>query len=151
MSGEARSLTELAQSIFPGQEQEDALQAVSVLLAVAPFARSRDGSVLFPARMHMLFRGLKGIYACTNPECGHSHSDGALHLGEIYLSDGKWVCPVCGSTVYELYNDRAAAPCFSRDMYEGGYGSQTGNLSVASAGARQRGCHPGNSSVYSAG
>lgn len=110
--GEARSLTELAQSIFPGQEQEDALQAVSVLLAVAPFARSRDGSVLFPARMHMLFRGLKGIYACTNPECGHSHSDGALHLGEIYLSDGKWVCPVCGSTVYELYNDRRCGALF---------------------------------------
>lgn len=112
--GEARSLYELAQHVFPGREQEEALQAVSVLLAIAPLARSRDGRILFPARMHMLFRGLKGVYACTNPDCPHGHAADGLRLGEVYLTDGQWTCPVCGSAVYELCNDRRCGALFFR-------------------------------------
>ncbi len=112
--GTAVSLQELAESIFPDQDPEDALQAVGVMLAVAPLAKSRNGSVLFPARMHMLFRGIKGVYACTNPECSHSHTANGLTLGEIYFSDGNLTCRECGSTVYELYNDRRCGSLFFR-------------------------------------
>lgn len=110
--GEAKSLNELAGHIFPDAAQEEAMQAVSVLLALAPLARSSDGRVLFPTRMHMLFRGLKGVYACANPDCPHGHTAGTLRLGEIYLSDGQWTCPACGSAVYELYNDRRCGALF---------------------------------------
>lgn len=104
--GNAVSLQELSSGIFPGLSPENALKAVSVLLAIAPLARNAKGSVLFPARMHMLFKGISGVYACTNPDCSHSHSEGGLSLGEVYLSDGNLICPHCGSVVYELYNDR---------------------------------------------
>lgn len=110
--GNAVSLNELAKEIFPDKTTEKALRAVSVLLAIAPLARSRKGALLFPARMHMLFKGIKAVYACANPECTHSHSDGSLTLGEVFLSDGKMTCPHCGSVVYELYNDRRCGSLF---------------------------------------
>ncbi len=110
--GSAVSLHELASTIFHDKSEEDALQAISILLAIAPLAKNEKGAVLFPARMHMLFKGIKGIYACTNPECSHSHTDGSLTLGEIFLSDGNLVCPHCDSVVYELYNDRRCGALF---------------------------------------
>lgn len=110
--GNAVSLGELSSGIFPELSQEQALKAVSVLLAIAPLAKSSKGSVLFPARMHMLFKGIYGVYACSNMECSCSHSEDGLTLGEIYLSDGNLNCPHCGSMVYELYNDRRCGALF---------------------------------------
>ncbi len=110
--GTAVSLQELAESIFPESSGDDSIHAVSVMLAIATLARNEDGSVLFPARMHMLFRGIKGVYACTNPECPHAHTENGLTLGEIYFSDGRITCKECGSTVYELYNDRRCGSIF---------------------------------------
>lgn len=110
--GNAVSLEELSVSIFPELNPEDALKAVSVLLAIAPLAKNTKGSVLLPARMHMLFKGISGVYACTNANCSCSHSEGGLTLGEIYLSDGNLICSHCGSAVYELYNDRRCGALF---------------------------------------
>lgn len=110
--GTAVSLQELSSAIFPEATQEVALYAVSILLAIAPLAKNKKGSVLFPARMHMLFRGIKGVYACANESCPHSHSDGTMTLGEIFLSDGQLICPYCNSVVYELYNDRRCGALF---------------------------------------
>ena len=112
--GTAISLQELADSIFPNIAEETAMHAVDVMLALAPLARNQEGNVLFPARMHMLFRGIKGVYACTNPECPHSHSENGLTLGEIYLSDGRLTCTKCDSSVYELYTDRRCGSLFLR-------------------------------------
>lgn len=112
--GSAVSLQELAESIFPDSDLNDALHAVSVMLAIAPLARNSKGSVLFPARMHMLFRGIKGVYACTNPNCSSSHSHNGLTLGEVYFADGNLICKECGSTIYELYNDRRCGSIFFR-------------------------------------
>ena len=112
--GTAISLQELAESIFPNQEIERSLHAVSILLAIAPLARSINGVVLFPARMHMLFRGIKGVFACTNPDCFCSHTENGLTLGEIYFYDDGFTCKECGSTVYELYNDRRCGSIFFR-------------------------------------
>lgn len=110
--GNALSLRELVTAIFPDTREESALNAISILLAIAPMAKNAKGTVLFPARMHMLFRGIKGIYACTNEACGYSHSDGKLILGEVFLSEDRLVCPHCGSVVYELYNDRRCGALF---------------------------------------
>ena len=110
--GNAVSINELSQVIFPNEDTESAIKAVSVLLAIAPLAKNSRGAVLFPARMHMLFRGVNGIYACTNPHCQHSHTDGKMTLGEVFLSDGQLTCPICNSVVYELYNDRRCGALF---------------------------------------
>lgn len=110
--GNAVSLEELAKQIFPDNSKEDALNAISVLLSIAPLAKNKNGSVLFPARMHMLFHGINGVYACTNPECPHSHTDDTLSLGEIFISDSNLTCPHCNSVVYELWNDRRCGALF---------------------------------------
>lgn len=110
--GNAVSLGELSAGIFPNLSQENALKAVGVLLAIAPLAKNTKGSILFPARMHMLFKGITGVYACANEDCPCSHSEGGLTLGEVYLSDGHLICPHCGSVVYELYNDRRCGALF---------------------------------------
>ena len=110
--GSAVSLRELAGYIFPEQTEEEALHGVGILLAIAPLARNSKDALLFPARMHMLFRGISGVYACSNEHCSHSHSDQTLSLGEIFLSDGQLVCPHCNSMIYELYNDRRCGALF---------------------------------------
>ena len=110
--GTAVSLYELAKEVFPTMNQEKGLKAVSVLLSIAPLARNDKGAVLFPARMHMLFRGINGIFACSNEHCVHNHSDETMTLGELFLSDGDLACPYCGSSVYELYNDRRCGALF---------------------------------------
>ena len=100
--GQAVSLSELAAKIFPAifaTDKNRAIRYVSVLLAIAPFARATNGTVLFPARMHMLFRGLHGIYACSNPDCPHGTQAGGIRLGEVFLKDSYLVCPTCGSTL----------------------------------------------------
>ena len=125
--GTAVSLQELAQSIFSGIAEEDALTAISVLLSILPLARNKKGTVLFPARMHMLFKGIKGVYACANADCPHSHTDGLLTLGDIFLTDQNLVCPHCGSAVYELYNDRRCGALFYKGYILEGDTSQDGS------------------------
>lgn len=110
--GKAVSLKELAEEIFNGVDTETSLYAVGVMLAITPFAKNKKDISLFPARMHMLFRGIKGVYACTNLECPHSHTDGELTLGELFLNDSNLICPHCNSVVYELYNDRRCGALF---------------------------------------
>lgn len=110
--GNAVSLDELAAEAFPDVGEEEALNYVSILLAIALLAKNEKGAVLFPARMHMLFKGIKGVYACANENCPHSHTDGALTLGEIFWADGHLTCPHCNSVVYELYNDRRCGALF---------------------------------------
>lgn len=110
--GAAKSLCDLAKEIFPHADEARAAHAISVLLSIAPLARSTEGAVLFPARMHMLFRGLKGVYACANPNCSHAHSEEGLTLGQVFLSDDHFYCRHCSSVVYELYNDRRCGALF---------------------------------------
>lgn len=110
--GNAVSFKELATSVFENEKENDAIKAISVLLAIASLAKNENGSVLFPARMHMLFKGIDGVYACANSKCSKSYSVGGLTLGEIYLSDGNLLCRHCGSVVYELYNDRRCGALF---------------------------------------
>lgn len=110
--GSAVSLKELAKGIFPAVTEDVALNGVSTLLAIAPLAKNSKGSALFPARMHMLFRGIKGVYACTNADCPHAHSDDMMTLGEVFFTDGQLVCPHCNCVVYELYNDRRCGALF---------------------------------------
>ena len=111
-NGQALSIGDLRKKIFPNIDEEEGILAIYLLLSIATLAKNRDGAVLFPVRMHMLFRGLKGVYACTNPNCPHSHTYENLTIGEIFLSDDKFLCPYCKSLVYELYVDRHCGALF---------------------------------------
>ena len=108
--GNAVALDELARLIFPGKA--DAVQALDAMLTIAPLAHDKDGNVLFPARMHMLFRGFSGVYACLNPNCPEAHEGNGLRIGDVFLNDRHLSCPHCGSRVYELYTDRRCGALF---------------------------------------
>lgn len=62
--GTATSLHDLAAEIFPHEAHEAALNAVSIMLSIAPLARNSKGMVLFPARMHMF--SSRYILHCLN-------------------------------------------------------------------------------------
>lgn len=109
--GHATSFKELAKITFPNTTEEIAEKATSALLAIAPLAKSSSGNVLYPARLHMMFRGLQGLFACSNPNCTCSNHDGSLALGHIYLNKPGTRCK-CGGMIYELLNERSCGALF---------------------------------------
>lgn len=116
--GHAISFRELAKYAFPNTDSTIAEKATSVLLAIAPFAKNTDGNVLYPARLHMMFRGLQGLFACANPNCtqvNHDHS--ALGFGKIYLNKQNTRCK-CGGMIYELLNERACGALFMKGFID---------------------------------
>lgn len=116
--GHAVSFQTLVKLVFPKEESSVAEKATSVLLAIAPLARNADGKVLYPARLHMMFRGLQGIYACSNPSCIQKNHEGAdLGLGRIYLRKPGTRCK-CGGMIYELLNERSCGALFLRGFMD---------------------------------
>lgn len=66
-------------------------QALSRLLQLGTLARENDQDLpLLPVRIHLLFRGLEGIYGCVNTDCR-----------EVYLNE-KHTCDRCNAPVLEL-------------------------------------------------
>lgn len=119
--GNAMSFNQLALKAFPSDEAETAQKATSAFLAIAPLAKNANNQVLYPARLHMMFRGLQGIYACSNPMCKHKNHDGSLGLGRVYLNKPGTRCD-CGGMIYELLNERSCGALFLRgymDISEG--------------------------------
>lgn len=117
--GKATKLNELAQIAFPDDNPSDAICGTTVLLAIAPLAKNSDGNVLFPARLHLMFRGLRGLYTCSNPNCSCKQevSEGSLLAGKIYFSDAVDVCG-CGSKVFELLNHRSCGSLFIKGFID---------------------------------
>ena len=111
--GNATSFESLAKKVFPGVSTDIAQKATSSFLAIAPLAKNKDNQVLYPARLHMLFRGLQGIYSCSNPACSCKNHDGTMGLGRIYLNKPANRCK-CGSLIYELLNERSCGALFLR-------------------------------------
>lgn len=119
--GNAMSFNQLALKAFPNDEAEIAQKATSAFLAIAPLAKNANNQVLYPARLHMMFRGLQGIFACSNPMCKHKNHDGSLGLGKVYLNKPGTRCE-CGGMIYELLNERSCGALFLRgymDISEG--------------------------------
>jgi ATP-dependent helicase YprA (DUF1998 family)/rRNA maturation protein Nop10/transposase-like protein len=118
--GSATSIEEIALALFPGENLDQAVDSAYKALSIVSYAVSKTGESLFPLRVHMLFRGIRGIFACTNPDCPSSHSFDGVTLGEIFIKDDVYMCPECGSTVYELIKDRRCGALFLK-----GYVSET--------------------------
>lgn len=117
--GNAISYEELSEKAFPDEKRELAKKALEVLLSLAPLAKNKKNQVLFPARLHMMFRGLGGIYACSNPNCKNFNTDGDISIGKIYFGSKKETCECCGGKVYELVTDRRCGALFFKGyMYE---------------------------------
>ena len=115
--GNATSFETLAEKAFEGVDREVSQKATSALLAIAPLAKNQDDKVLYPARLHMMFRGLQGIFACSNPACSCRNHDGTIGLGRVYLRKPGIRCK-CGSMIYELYNERSCGALFLRGFMD---------------------------------
>ena len=101
-------------TLFPEADPATGASAVDALLELASLARPDfDTPPLLPARVHMLFRGLPGLWACTNPNCT---SVPALQrggpTGALY-AEPRRTCD-CGAQVYELHSCRSCGLSVAR-------------------------------------
>ena len=106
-AGKAVALSVLAERVFPGHPE--ARRALEALLTVGTLARRKpDDPGLVPTRVHGLFRGLHGLYACVNPCCGGRQSEPGVPalLGRLFTSP-RTTCDACGCRVFEIASCRS--------------------------------------------
>ncbi|UYY94838.1 DEAD/DEAH box helicase [Bacillus cereus] len=114
ISGNAKKFTEIAESIFPKVEREVAEKATSNLLMLANAAKEK-GRVLLPVRIHLFFKGVSGIYVCTNASCNVKRkNDEQSLLGKMYDSSKLKCSCDKGARVYELLTHRKCGSSFIR-------------------------------------
>lgn len=104
---QAVALDDLAPRVFPGHP--DARRALEALLTVSTLARTKaDEPGLVPTRVHGLFRGLQGLYACVNPCCKGRQSEPGENaiLGKLFTTP-RAVCDACGCRVFEIASCRS--------------------------------------------
>ncbi|MDN4607167.1 DEAD/DEAH box helicase [Sporosarcina highlanderae] len=107
ISGSATTLKAIVSSLYPSANRKEAEKAISNLLLLANAAK-KNGRVLLPARVHIFFRGLSGIYSCINPMCTGCNEDGLL--GKLF-EDFRVTCD-CGARVYEVMTHRYCGSAF---------------------------------------
>lgn len=117
--GAARSLEELEEKLFSSLSQPERRHALCGLLNIVSQAKNNSGAYLFPVKLHMLYRGLSGVFACTNPQCGHAHHADGITLGQIYHQSSIFQCSECGGSVYEIINDRRCGALYIKGFIIG--------------------------------
>jgi len=113
-AGRATPLAEVARKVFGGVPADRAFEAVAGALSAGAFARphsaDQDAPPLLPSRIHFMFRGLPGLWACADPRCQAvepGFRGGRLQsrpLGKLYASPRIW-CE-CGARVLEVLSCR---------------------------------------------
>ena len=112
ISGQARPFLEVATELFPARAKPS--ECLEALLALVTFAkRRRDDRPFLPVRLHLLFRGLPGVFACASRTCSARRaSDRDGLLGRLY--DAPRLRCACGSRVYEILTHRDCGATFIR-------------------------------------
>lgn len=113
ITGNPQTFNLLAEKIFDKTDQGK--KALESLVAISNFARrKKDDRVYLPIRLHLMFRGLSGVYACSNPTCEFKRdkNEGSSYLGRLHDSP-KLQCE-CGARVYELLTHRDCGAAFLR-------------------------------------
>ncbi len=118
--GSAQHLGRLGERLFPDLEPELARSATDALVELASIARIGPSvPPLLAARVHTFFRGLPGLWACSNPNCTQvsqeqrekwKESNIALPTGALY--DQPVHACKCGSRVFEIYTCRSCGTAF---------------------------------------
>ncbi len=87
--------------------------ALEALLALMAFAKDQQkGRPFCPIRSHLFFRGLPGLYVCTNIECGTHDPAKPKLLGRMHPTE-RLQCD-CGARVYELLTHRSCGAAYLR-------------------------------------
>ena len=115
-----QKLRAVAALAFPGSPHAEA--AMEATLALMSFAKERDsGRVFAPVRSHLFFRGIAGIYACTDASCSaRDPSISSGTLGKLY-SEPMLKCE-CGARVYEVLTHRDCGAAFIRGYIQDQFG-----------------------------
>ncbi|MBU5671065.1 DEAD/DEAH box helicase [Paenibacillus brevis] len=125
LSGNALPLGELTKKIFPDSDEQTAQKAVEVLLALGALARREiDNKVLLPTRLHLFFRGIPGLYACTNQqcECRLDKTDSNPILGRLHAVPMLNCTCQKKARVYELLTHRDCGAAFIVGYTHGEHG-----------------------------
>lgn len=112
-SGQGIEFGKIASNVFKDANQIEAEKATEILISLGTLAKSKENKVLLSSRVHLLFKGLNGIFACLNPSCKCSHEIMGIRIGNIY-EDLHFTCPKCGARVFELICDRRCGTLFIR-------------------------------------
>jgi hypothetical protein len=112
--GAAWALTSLPEVLFPTANAATAAAAVDALLELASLAKPMPGEPpMLPARVHLLFRGLPGLWACANPQCtAIANEERGGPTGALYAQP-RQNC-TCGAQVYELHSCRSCGLAVAR-------------------------------------
>ena len=111
--GNAQVLDSVALANFPDVPDDVVrTRAMDSLLRICNFARdSKTGRVFLPARLHLFFRGLSGLYGCVNPHCSAKRDKtGSSLLGRLY-PEPRVSCD-CGARVFEILTHRDCGALF---------------------------------------
>lgn len=115
LSGNTIPLHRLSNELFPIQDTTASRQATEVVLALGALAKRKvDSKVLLPTRMHLFFRGIPGLYVCTNQNCDERLDKtekqpilGRLHTVPLLKCNCKK-----NARVYELLTHRDCGAAF---------------------------------------
>ncbi|HVC13145.1 MAG TPA: DEAD/DEAH box helicase [Burkholderiales bacterium] len=110
-----QTIEALAGSLFPGEPQDRAASAAAALVMSLSAAQSAAAAPLLPTRVHLFFRNVQGVWACTNPACSGAHwTEPNIPVGRLF--DRPTTTCECGSRVLEMLY---CEPC--GDIFLGGY------------------------------
>lgn len=116
-----RTSSEVADTLFAGLPVEERPDAIEGLLTCLSASRGANGLAPLPLRVHIFFRNVQGVWACTNPECSEARGRtepcpvGALHFQPTLSCS-------CGSRVLELLVCESCG-----EVFLGGYRSTDPN------------------------
>lgn len=111
-SGKGVKFSDIVSKIFTTENKEKAEKATEILLLLGTMAKSEEEKVLLSSRVHLMFKGINGIFACLNPNCSDSHDVMGTKLGKIYENFERFQCDCCGGRVFEIICDRRCGTIF---------------------------------------
>lgn len=141
VSGKAVRLNELSSLLFPETNEKHASSATEALVALGSYARRRsDNKVFLPTRLHLFYRGLPGLYACTDPHCTarlDSTIDTEPILGRLYTIPLLNCSCERKARVFELLTHRDCGTAFLRGYIRGDEGTFVLNEKTNFVGANE--------------
>ncbi len=117
-TGPAQDTSALGARLFPGVASNLAHAATNSLVELASLAKeSDDKTPLLAARVHAFFRGLPGLWACSDPACACVPEERRARWGERLLPTGALYAQPhrtcgCGARVFEVHTCRSCGSAF---------------------------------------
>lgn len=116
--GPAQEVSALGSRLFPDVAPELAYAATNNLVELASLAKEKnDKAPLLAARAHAFFRGLPGLWACSDPQCSFISEErrenwgGKLPPTGALYAQPRRTCD-CGARVFEVYTCRSCGSAY---------------------------------------